>query len=130
MDFGIFNLMNRRHRSQTVPKVIAETVEHIQASETAGFGISWFTEHHFTNYSMAPSPLMMIGHVAPQTLRIKLGTAVVLPALYQPARLLGDIAFADNLAEGRLIVGLGSGYQAYELRRFGIDLAESSAITD
>lgn len=130
MDFGIFNLMNRRHRSQTVPRVIAETVEHIQAAETAGFGISWFTEHHFTNYSMAPSPLMMVGHVAPQTLRIKLGTAVVLPALYQPARLLGDIAFADNLAEGRLIVGLGSGYQAYELRRFGIDLAESGAITD
>jgi alkanesulfonate monooxygenase SsuD/methylene tetrahydromethanopterin reductase-like flavin-dependent oxidoreductase (luciferase family) len=130
MDFGIFNLMNRRHRSQTVPNVINETVEQIQAAETAGFGISWFTEHHFTNYSMAPSPLMMVGHVAPQTLRIKLGTAVVLPALYQPARLLGDIAFADNLAEGRLVVGLGSGYQAYELRRFGIDLAESSAITD
>lgn len=130
MDFGIFNLMNRRHRSQTIPQVIAETVEQVQAAETAGFGVAWFTEHHFTNYSMAPSPLMMVGHVGPQTLRIKLGTAVVLPALYQPARLLGDIAFADNLAEGRLIVGLGSGYQAYELKRFGVDLADSSAITD
>ncbi|HCP00574.1 MAG: LLM class flavin-dependent oxidoreductase [Alphaproteobacteria bacterium] len=130
MNFGIFNLMNRRHRSQTVPQVIAETLEHIQAAEAAGFGVSWFTEHHFTNYSMAPSPLMMVGHAAPQTTHIKLGTAVVLPALYQPARLLGDIAFADNLADGRLILGLGSGYQAYELRRFGIDLAETSAITD
>ncbi|MEP4378335.1 MAG: LLM class flavin-dependent oxidoreductase [Alphaproteobacteria bacterium] len=130
MDFGIFNLMNRRHRSQAVPQVIAETVAQIQAAEAAGFGISWFTEHHFTNYSMAPSPLMMVSHLAPQTTRIKLGTAVVLPALYQPARLLGDIAFADNLAGGRLVLGLGSGYQAYELRRFGIDLAESSAITD
>ncbi len=130
MDFGIFNLMNRRHRSQSVPRVIAETVEQIQAAEAAGFGISWFTEHHFTNYSMAPSPLMMVGHVAPQTSRIRLGTAVVLPALYQPARLLGDIAFADNLSGGRLVLGLGSGYQAYELRRFGVDLSESSAITD
>ena len=130
MDFGIFNLMNRRHRSQTVRKVLVETVEQVQAAETAGFGISWFTEHHFTNYSMAPSPLMMISHLAPQTVRIKLGTAVVLPALYQPARLLGDIAFADNLADGRLILGLGSGYQAYELRRYGIDLDEASAITD
>ena len=130
MDFGIFNLMNRRHRSQTVPQVIAETVEQIQAAETAGFGVSWFTEHHFTNYSMAPSPLMMAAHVGPQTLRIKMGTAVVLPALYQPARLMGDITFADNLTEGRLILGLGSGYQAYELKRFGIDLAESSAVTD
>tara|TARA_A100001037_G_C15110779_1_gene618852 strand:+ start:732 stop:1814 length:1083 start_codon:yes stop_codon:yes gene_type:complete len=130
MEFGIFNLMNRRHHSQTVPQVIAETVEQVQAAETAGFETAWFTEHHFSNYSMSPSPLMMIGHVGPQTLRIKLGTAVVLPALYQPARLLGDIAFADNLAEGRLVLGLGSGYQAYELERFGVDLAESSAITD
>ena len=130
MDYGIFNLMNRRHPSQTVSQVVAETVEQVQAAETAGFGISWFTEHHFSNYSLSPSPLMMIGHVAPQTLRIRLGTAVVLPALYQPARLLGEIAFADSLAEGRLVLGLGAGYQAYELARFGVDLDEASEITN
>jgi alkanesulfonate monooxygenase SsuD/methylene tetrahydromethanopterin reductase-like flavin-dependent oxidoreductase (luciferase family) len=130
MDYGIFNLMNRRHPSQTVPQMIADTVEQVQAAESAGFGISWFTEHHFSNYSLSPSPLMMIGHVAPQTLRIRLGSAVVLPALYQPARLLGEIAFADCLAEGRLVLGLGAGYQAYELTRFGVELSEASAITD
>lgn len=130
MDYGIFNLMNRRHPSQTVPQMIADTVEQVQAAETAGFGISWFTEHHFSNYSLSPSPLMMIGHVAPQTLRIRLGSAVVLPALYQPARLLGEIAFADCLAEGRLVLGLGAGYQAYELTRFGVELSEASAITN
>ncbi len=130
MDYGIFNLMNRRHPSQTVPQVISETVEQVQAAESAGFGISWFTEHHFSNYSLSPSPLMMIGHVAPQTLRIRLGSAVVLPALYQPARLLGEISFADCLSEGRLVLGLGSGYQAYELARFGVELSEASAITN
>jgi alkanesulfonate monooxygenase SsuD/methylene tetrahydromethanopterin reductase-like flavin-dependent oxidoreductase (luciferase family) len=130
MDFGIFNLMNRRHRSKSVPEIINDTVEQVQRAESAGFGVAWFTEHHFTNYSITPSPLMMVGYVAPQTLRIKLGTAVVLPALYQPARLLGDILFADNLADGRMILGLGSGYQAYELERFGIELSEASAITD
>lgn len=130
MDFGIFNLMNRRHRSQDPAQMIRDTVEQVQAAETAGFGIAWFTEHHFTNYSITPSPLLMVAHVAPQTLRIKLGTAVVLPALYQPARLLGEIAFADNLAEGRLVLGLGAGYQAYELARFGISLEEARAVTD
>ena len=130
MDFGIFNLMNRRDRSQSVPSLIAQTVEQVQAAETAGFGIAWFTEHHFSNYSLPPSPLLMVGHVAPQTLRIKLGTAVVLPALYQPARLLGEIAFTDCLAEGRLILGLGSGYQAHELLRFGVTLEESRGAAD
>ena len=130
MDYGIFNLMNRRHPSQTVPEIITQTVEHVQAAESAGFGISWFTEHHFSNYSLSPSPLMMIGYIAPQTVRIRLGSAVVLPALYQPARLMGEIAFADCLAEGRLVLGLGAGYQAYELARFGVDLSEASEITN
>jgi len=130
MEFGIFNLMNRRDRSQHPAQMIAETVEQVQAAESAGFGTAWFTEHHFTNYSITPSPLLMVAHVAPQTLRIKLGTAVVLPALYEPARLLGEIAFADCLAEGRLILGLGSGYQAYELERFGISLEEARAVAD
>jgi alkanesulfonate monooxygenase SsuD/methylene tetrahydromethanopterin reductase-like flavin-dependent oxidoreductase (luciferase family) len=130
MEFGIFNLMNRRDRSQSPAQMIAQTVEQVQAAESAGFATAWFTEHHFTNYSITPSPLLMVAHVAPQTLRIKLGTAVVLPALYQPARLLGEIAFTDCLAEGRLVLGLGSGYQAHELLRFGITLEESRAATD
>ncbi|MDE0780224.1 MAG: LLM class flavin-dependent oxidoreductase [Alphaproteobacteria bacterium] len=130
MDYGIFNLMNRRHPSQTVSEIITQTVEQVQAAESAGFGISWFTEHHFSNYSLSPSPLMMIGHIAPQTLRIRLGSAVVLPALYQPARLMGEIAFADCLAEGRLVLGLGAGYQAHELTRFGVEISEASEITN
>ena len=130
MEFGIFNLMNRRHRSQAPAAMIRQTVEQVQAAEAAGFGTAWFTEHHFTNYSITPSPLMMVAHVAPQTTTIRLGTAVVLPALYQPARLIGEVAFADNMCDGRLILGLGAGYQAYELARFGITLDEARGVTD
>ena len=130
MDFGIFNLMNRRYRSQDPAVMIRQTVAQVQAAERAGFAVAWFTEHHFTNYSITPSPLMMAGHVAPQTTTIRLGTAVVLPALYQQARLLGEVAFADNLTGGRLILGLGAGYQAYELARFGMKLEEARAVTD
>jgi alkanesulfonate monooxygenase SsuD/methylene tetrahydromethanopterin reductase-like flavin-dependent oxidoreductase (luciferase family) len=130
MDFGIFNLMNRRHRSQEPAAMIRRTVEQVQAAERAGFAVAWFTEHHFTNYSITPSPLMMVAHVAPQTATIRLGTAVVLPALYPPARLIGEAAFADNLSGGRLVLGLGSGYQAYELARFGVTLDEAGAVAD
>ena len=38
--------------------------------------------------------------------------------------------FADCLAEGRLVLGLGAGYQAYELARFGVDLEDASEITN
>ena len=130
MEFGIFSLMNRRHRTQAPAAMIRQTVAQVQAAEAAGFGVAWFTEHHFTNYSITPSPLLMVAHVAPLTMTIRLGTAVVLPALYQPARLIGEVAFADNLCDGRLILGLGAGYQAYELARFGLTLDEARGVTD
>ena len=62
MEFGIFNLMNRRHRSQDPAAMIRQTVAQVQAAEAAGFATAWFTEHHFTNYSITPSPLATKWH--------------------------------------------------------------------
>lgn len=130
MEFGIFNLVNRREPAKTVPALLHETVEQIQAAEQAGFGVAWIAEHHFSNYALTPSPLMMVAHLAAATKRIKLGTAVILACLYEPARLLGEIGFADALSDGRLILGVGSGYQAHELARFGVTLEQSREMTE
>ncbi|MBI3513795.1 MAG: LLM class flavin-dependent oxidoreductase, partial [Proteobacteria bacterium] len=92
--------------------------------------IAWFAEHHFSNYSLCASPLMLIAHVAPLTKRIRLGTAVVVAPLYNPARLVAEIATVDALTNGRLVLGIGSGYQPYEFERFGEDLAESAEMTE
>jgi alkanesulfonate monooxygenase SsuD/methylene tetrahydromethanopterin reductase-like flavin-dependent oxidoreductase (luciferase family) len=130
MDFGIFSLINRRDPSKPVPELLHETVQQIQAAEAAGFGVAWIAEHHFSNYALTPSPLMMIAHLAAVTKRIKLGTAVVLACLYEPARLMGEIGFADAISDGRLILGVGSGYQAHELARFGVSLEDSRGMTE
>lgn len=130
MDFGIFNLINRREPAQGVPEVLHQTVQQIQAAEAAGFGVAWIAEHHFSNYALTPSPLLMIAHLAAVTKRIRLGTAVVLACLYEPARLLGEIGYADALSDGRLILGIGSGYQVHELARFGVTLDQSREMTE
>ncbi len=130
MDFGSFNLINRRVPGQAVPQLLHETVQQIQAAEQARFGTAWIAEHHFSNYALTPSPLMMIAHLAAVTTRIKLGTAVVLACLYEPARLLGEIGYADALSDGRLILGVGSGYQVHELARFGVTLDQSREMTE
>jgi alkanesulfonate monooxygenase SsuD/methylene tetrahydromethanopterin reductase-like flavin-dependent oxidoreductase (luciferase family) len=51
----------------------------------------------------------------------------VLP-LYHPARLLGEIGFADTVSNGRLDLGIGSGYQQFEFDRFGVDLKDSHSL--
>ena len=55
----------------------------------------------------------------------KLGSAVVVTPLYQPVRLISEIGMVDALTHGRLVLGVGSGYQPYEFERFGEDLEAS-----
>jgi alkanesulfonate monooxygenase SsuD/methylene tetrahydromethanopterin reductase-like flavin-dependent oxidoreductase (luciferase family) len=128
MEFGVFILAQQRGYHQTSQQVINNAVEQTVAAEAAGFDTAWYAEHHFNNYSLCPSPLMMVAHCAGLTRRIRLGSAVCVLPLYHPARLLGEIGFADTVSSGRLDLGIGSGYQQFEFDRFGIDLKESHAL--
>jgi len=129
MDWGCFNVMQQRHRSKPPAQVFAEALEQTRVAEQLGFARSWYVEHHFSNYSICPSPLMMAAYLAGQTKKIRLGTAVVVAPLYQPPRLLAEIAMVDTLSNGRLDVGVGTGYQEFEFSRFGINLDNRSEKT-
>lgn len=125
MDFGIFNVMQQARRDISSAEVIRRAIEHTRIAEQIGFSRAWYAEHHFSNYSLCPSPLMLATYAAAVTSRIRLGTAVIVPPLYTPARLIGEIAMVDALSGGRLDLGIGSGYQHYEYERFGVDLANA-----
>jgi alkanesulfonate monooxygenase SsuD/methylene tetrahydromethanopterin reductase-like flavin-dependent oxidoreductase (luciferase family) len=90
--------------------------------DDAGFDVAWFAEHHLSNYCISPSPLMTSAHMAGLTKNIKLGPAVVVMPCYEPLRLGEDICLADQLTEGRLILGLGTGYQPREFKKFGFEI--------
>ncbi|SLN41995.1 LLM class flavin-dependent oxidoreductase [Oceanibacterium hippocampi] len=129
MDFGIFNIMQQRDTSKSASQVFNESIEQTMVAEQLGYARSWYAEHHFSNYSLCPSPLMMCAHMAGRTTKIRVGTAVVVAPLYNPARLLAEIGMVDLLSGGRLDLGIGTGYQGYEFDRFGVDLANAREIT-
>ncbi len=126
MHFGQFNLMGYRQPGTPAHRLYDAAVEQVKAAEQAGFEISWFAEHHFSNYCVCPSPLMMVARLAGETKRIRLGSGVVVVPLYHPARLISEIGMVDAMTHGRLVLGVGSGYQPYEFERFGEDLAHST----
>jgi alkanesulfonate monooxygenase SsuD/methylene tetrahydromethanopterin reductase-like flavin-dependent oxidoreductase (luciferase family) len=128
MEFGVFILAQQRGYHQSSQQVIRNAVEQTVAAEAAGFDAAWYAEHHFNNYSLCPSPLMMVAHCAGLTKTIRLGTAVCVLPLYHPARLLAEVGFADTVSNGRLDLGIGSGYQQFEFERFGVDLNDSHAL--
>src|SRR5438128_1671315 len=130
MDFGIFNLMGSREADKRTAQVFGEVAEQTRLADALGYTIAWFAEHHFSNYCLCASPLMMVAHCASITKKIQLGTAVVVLPLYNPARLAAEIATADALSNGRLMLGIGAGYQPYEFERFGVDIARNLEMTD
>lgn len=73
MHFGIFNVMQQRRREKPSRQILAEAVEQTRVAEQLGFSTNWYAEHHFSNYSLCPSPLMMAAHCAGVTERIRLG---------------------------------------------------------
>jgi alkanesulfonate monooxygenase SsuD/methylene tetrahydromethanopterin reductase-like flavin-dependent oxidoreductase (luciferase family) len=122
LEFGTFILAAQRGYHQSSDQVIRNSIEQARISEQAGFDVAWFAEHHFNNYSLVPSPLMMVAALSGVTSTIRLGTAVCVLPLYQPQRLLSEIGFADIVSGGRLELGVGSGYQQFEFERFGVDI--------
>jgi alkanesulfonate monooxygenase SsuD/methylene tetrahydromethanopterin reductase-like flavin-dependent oxidoreductase (luciferase family) len=130
MEFGIFNLMGARDPGTTAAQVFNEVAGQTKLADELGYAIAWFAEHHFSNYCMCASPLMMVAHCAAITKNIRLGTAVAVVPLYNPARLAAEIASADAMSNGRLMLGIGAGYQPYEFERFGVDLKQNLEMTN
>lgn len=78
------------------------------AAEEAGFEALWAGESPHARPRM--DPVVLLSAVAARTERVRLGTAVLLPALRQPFPLAHTLASLDRLAGGRLVVGVGGGF--------------------
>src|SRR5262249_51489572 len=57
-----------------------------------------------------PAPPASLAYLAGITTRVRLGTAVLLPALRHPVVLAHQIANVDQISRGRLVIGLGVGW--------------------
>jgi len=128
MKLGLFNLMTYRDNPGGLPGVVADMASLVGIAEDIGFDVAWFAEHHFTNYSISVSPLMLAAHVAGRHRRIRVGAAVVVLPLYHPMRVAQEIALLDQLSEGRMVLGVGTGYQAYEFDRYNVDVADKTEV--
>lgn len=96
------------------------------ADELGFFGYH-LAEHHCTPLGLAPSPNVMLAAVARATERIRLGPLVLLLPLYEPLRLVEEVAMIDQLSHGRLELGVGRGVSPWELAHCGVEPARSRA---
>lgn len=122
MEFGILFTSHPNAEAEPYPHrdVHARVTKEIEFADQLGFDTAWVAEHHFSNqYGIMPDVFSYMSYLAARTERIKLGAAVVTLPLYEPLRVVENMAFVDILSEGRVILGLGSGYREYEFEGFG-----------
>lgn len=101
---------------------IFEQLEQATLAEELGFDGVWLTEHNFTGESVYADPIPFAAALAMRTSRIRIGFAVIQMALRHPVRLATQLSLLDNLAGGRLDVGVGRGtiFNEYEFVGYGL----------
>jgi len=122
MQVALFTGMALIEPNATPQSVMRVTKDAVRIAEDTGFDIAWFAEHHFSEFSICGSPLMMAMHCAGFTRRIRLGPGVLVLPLHEPLRMIQEIGMLDVASEGRAIVGIGNGHQPHEFRSLGIDI--------
>ena len=95
-----------------------------RAAENAGFDTLWLGDHLLYRYgdgsTRGPWEVWtMLAAIAASTSRIRLGPLVAATAFHAPPMLAKLAATVDEISGGRLILGLGAGWNETEFRAFG-----------
>lgn len=99
----------------------------VRLADDLGVRYAWFAEHHaHAHEGHLPAPLLFALHLAGQTQRIHLGTAIICLNLHHPLDMAEQIAVADLLSNGRIAPGFGSGSTDEEFKLFGLEPTNES----
>jgi alkanesulfonate monooxygenase SsuD/methylene tetrahydromethanopterin reductase-like flavin-dependent oxidoreductase (luciferase family) len=110
--------------------VVREELERAELAEALGYDDVWVPEQHFSPYCLAGDALLLAGHLAARTRRVRIGTAVVNLTFTHPLRFVERVALLDHVTGGRVDVGVGRGYQFPQYGVFGVPIDETRAIFD
>jgi probable F420-dependent oxidoreductase len=118
--FGLYAAIGDPPRGERLRQCIDEVCAEAQLAEQVGFDAILVGEHHQHRDGFLPSPLIVSTAVAARTRKIRIGTGILLLPLYHPVHVAEDAATLDIISNGRLILGVGMGYQAGDFGAFNI----------
>lgn len=102
-------------------------IERIQLAESLGFSAIWLRDVPFNVPSFGDAgqlydPFVYLGALALQTSRITLGVASIILPFHHPAQVAKSAASIDDLSNGRLVLGIGTGDRPQEFTAFNVRL--------
>jgi luciferase family oxidoreductase group 1 len=88
-------------------QAIHATLELARAADRLGYRRYWLAEHHAMQGLADPCPEILLGQVAAQTTRIRVGTGGVLLPYYSPLKVAEVFRMYEALFPGRIDLGIG-----------------------
>ncbi len=118
--------MKFAHFTQTFPRE-GETAaqrfdllwRELELCDEIGFDYGFSSVHHFSR--LRPTATAFCAAAAARTSRLRLGPMGYAVPLYDPIRIVEEVAILDNITHGRMEVGLASGVTPEEFRVYGGD---------
>jgi probable F420-dependent oxidoreductase len=110
-----------------------ELVEFGVRMETLGFDSLWVWDHVFLGvepHFPILDPLSLLTAVGARTKRIKLGTGILVLPLRNPMLLAKQLSSMDQLTQGRLLLGMASGWYKREFDSVGVPFEKRGKIMD
>jgi probable F420-dependent oxidoreductase len=108
-----------------------ELISFARHAEAGGWHCLWYADHYMGNTGTAEISdegglecWAAIAALAGATSTIRLGTLVAPTTVHHPAILANRAASIDRISNGRLILGIGAGWQINEHAAYGIELFE------
>src|SRR5918994_8004428 len=100
-----------------------ELIAMARAAEAVGFDSIWLGDHLLYDLPVGPrgpwEVWTTLAALAASTEHVQLGPLVASTSFHAPAMLAKQAATVDAISEGRLILGLGAGWNEREYRAFG-----------
>jgi probable F420-dependent oxidoreductase len=127
MKLGLYSSIANPPRGEHLDRCIDEVIAEAQLAEACGFDSCFFGEHHQDRDGFLPSPLIVATAVAARTTRLRVGTSVILLPLHHPVRVAEDVITLDLVSRGRVVLGVGIGYQPADFRAFGVPMEHRMA---
>src|SRR5262247_671821 len=128
MKFGLYSSIANPPRGEHLEHATDEVIAEACLAEDAGFDSCFFGEHHQDKDGFLPSPLIVATAVAAHTRRLKVGTSVILLPLHHPVHVAEDVITLDLVSKGRIILGVGIGYQPSDFAAFAVPMEHRLAL--
>jgi alkanesulfonate monooxygenase SsuD/methylene tetrahydromethanopterin reductase-like flavin-dependent oxidoreductase (luciferase family) len=109
----------------------AEVLDLARLADAEGWHGMWYADHYMPNTgneTIQPGDVneawAMLPAIAAVTERIRVGPLVSPTSVHHPAILANRAATIDQLSNGRMVLGIGAGWQINEHHAYGIELQD------